>query len=213
MKFFVFLLKINTHNSFILVTLIGLFLIALLAYFIIMRLDRKIFMFYPRNRSHFETSAIKRINEEYFKQGKLIEAFKFVIKITIEIRNLVQRLSGELKNIENIYNELKPFKNSDLDILKELKSSMEVLHENLERLSISKKEDLNKEFIRVMSRLSQVLLDCDRITDKILKLETEKNDKIYISEYVGQIDSNCKIIKDLHDELIKYAQELFSKNI
>jgi hypothetical protein len=176
-------------------------------------MDRKISSLYPRKRNSFETSAIKKINEEYFKQGKLINAFKFVIQITVEIRNLIHRLSGELKNLENIYNGLKPLQNSDFDILREIKASMEILLDKLENLRLSKKEDLNNEILNLMNRLNHVLSNCDATADKIIKIETEKYEKNFLSDSIGQVESNRLIIKDIHDELIQYFQGLFSKNI
>lgn len=184
-----------------------------MAYFAFIKMDRKISSFYPRKRNPFEISAIKKINEEFFKRGKLINAFKFVIQITVEIRNLIHRLSGELKNLENIYDGLKPLQNSDFDILIEIKESMEILLDKLEKLGLSKKDDLNDEVLNLMNRLNQVLLNCNRTADKILKLETEKYEKNFLSDSIGQVETNRLIIKDIHDELVQYFQGLFSKNI
>jgi hypothetical protein len=213
MEFLNLILINTTRNIILLIILICLILIGLSAYIIFIRLERKISIFYPGKRNRYKTLAIKKINEGYLKQGKQIDAFKFVIKITIEIRNLIHRLSGEIKNIDEVYDDLKFSKNSDFEILQELKTNLEVLLINLEKLSKSKEKDLNQEFLILITRLKLVLSECNEITSQILDLETGKAERSFISDSAVRIDSDYLIIKDIHDELIRNFQELFSKDL
>jgi hypothetical protein len=207
------LIKDNFRTAMLVIILISLVIIGFLTYYLVIRLQRKISNLSPGRRKHQQISAIKKINQEFLKEGKKIDAFKSIINLTIEIRNFIRRLSGEMKNVESVYNENKLFKSNDLDILNELKKNMEGLLDNLIRLTVSKKEDLTDEFFNYLNKLQHALTECNVTTARVLESETKETDLRLITDSVAIIESNTIIIKDIHDELIKKFQEIFSKDI
>jgi hypothetical protein len=197
----------------ILVVIISLIAISILGYFVFVRFERKISSLYPRKRHQLDTSAFKKVRQEFFRQDKQIEASKMVINILIDSRNHTRRLSEEMKNIEYLYNEFKQIKTSDFEILEDLKSSIENIPNNLEALIISKREYLNAQFLELTQDLKQVLSECNTIIDSIFANKPNEIEKNFFTACTKNIDSNCLIIKELYDKLIKNFQENFPKTL
>jgi uncharacterized membrane protein YraQ (UPF0718 family) len=213
MDFTKVIIEITNWKFIFSIVLISLIIIALLGYIVFLRFERKISFLYPRKRNQLETPTFKKVRQEFFKQGKQIEAFKMAITITIDSRNLVRRLSDEMKNIERLYIEFKPIKNSDFEVLEELKSTMDPIPANLENLIITRSEYLNTEFRQLIQSLKQVLSECNTITDKIFSFKPEDIEINFFSTCAKNIESKCQVIKELHDRLIKNFQVKFSKTI
>jgi hypothetical protein len=207
------LIKENFRIAMLALILISLVIIGFLTYYLVIRLQRKISNLTAGRRKHQQISAIKKINQEFLKEGEQIDAFKSIINLTIDIRNFIRRLSGEMRNIECVYNENKLLKSYDLDILNELKKNMEGLLDNLNRLTVSKKADLAIEFLNYLNKLQQALTECDSMTARVLGSETTESAINLITHSVSVIESNALIIKELHDGLIKNFQEIFSKDL
>ena len=205
------IIEIMNRKPILSIILISLILVGLVGYIVLIRFEHKISFLYPRKRNQLETPTFKKVRQEFYKQDKQIEAFKMAITITIDSRNLLRRLSDEMKNIERLYINFQSVKNTDFEILEELKVNLDLLPEKLETLIATRSEYLNTEFRQLIKSIEQVISECNAITDKIFAFGPFDMEIKYFSACTKNIESKCQIIKELHDKLIKNFQEKFAK--
>jgi hypothetical protein len=207
-------LLIGNFGSFeLIILLIGLIVILFLGYLILFRFDRKISFLYPGKRNHLEITAIDKTRSEFFKQHKQNELYQMVINLTIESRNLIRRLSEEIRNLEELYNESQQIRSLDLEILNDLNSKMNSLPVNLEKLMATNDKYINEEIQLLVYNIKHTLIDCNVTTDHLLNTNPGEIEKKSFATYTKNIESKYLDIKELHDQLIKNFQEKFSKSI
>lgn len=197
----------------IIILIISLIIVSILGYFVFFKYERELVYLYPRKRNPMETFIFRKLRMEFFKQDKQIESIKLALSLTLDSRNLVKRLSEEMKNIESLYSDQESLRNLDLEIFRELSSNLESVLDKLESLISTKREYMYPEFLNMLRLLNERLTECSIVTKSIFALSPKKIDKNFFSECTQKIEINYVNVKNLHDNLIENFRNKFSKGI
>jgi hypothetical protein len=197
----------------VIILIASLIVLLVLVYLIFFKYESEITSLYPRNRNQMEIFIFKKLRMEFFKQDKQIDAIKTSLKIAMDCRNLVKRITEEMKNIESLFDDQKVIRSFDLEILRELSSNLEYLPDKLDILISQKREYIYPEFFSMLLSLKEDLKACHDTIKKILALDLVDLDKNFFLNCLQKIEINYLNIRDLHDSMISNFREIFSKGL
>jgi hypothetical protein len=197
----------------VIILIASLIVLLVLVYLIFFKYESEITSLYPRNRNQMEIFIFKKLRMEFFKQDKQIDAIKTSLKIAMDCRNLLKRVTEEMKNIEPLYDDQKAIRNFDLEILRELYSSLEYLPNKLDNLISQKREFIYPEFFNMLLSLKENLKACHDTIKKIFALDLVDIDKNFFLNCLQKTEIYYLDIKDIHNNMISNFREKFSKGL
>jgi hypothetical protein len=206
-------LKQDMHWKFILsIIMLSIGIFSVFGYFILRRYDHKIISLYHRKRKKAEVQTIEEVRQEFLKHDEQIEVLKKAITITIGGRNLLRRVTEEIKSIDRLMFSSKSTKNIDFRILEELSPNMEQMSDYFEKLISEKEKYLTIEAIGIIRNLKKVFGECSLIINDIFTCIPEKRTKDFFSICSKNIELKYNNIVELHAALIRYFQDKFSED-